>query len=253
MATGLAGKLKLELATLAQRHGVAPPAPIILPPAPASMDDVAVEGFAATRNMPLDRIMLRGWCFPILPWEMDKPKVRLLYKHKDDEVAGTIQRLAYDDHGQLKIKANITHPFAKLCGGFSVSAKILAYEMRETDDPKRFHAFVTNAELDEISLTNEPADPTALITRRGCPSSVVKNFDIIQKQLANVQALVAALPPHLFAAAPVREPPTTRRHPTVGDTMHGDAFWADFPKRAPKPKPRTSFGELADHLRNLEA
>ena len=89
-ATGLATRMKIELAELARRHNVAPPVPITLPPVVATVDDVVVEGLCATRNMPLDRIMLRGWCFHLTPREMNQPKVALLYKHKDDEVAGTI-------------------------------------------------------------------------------------------------------------------------------------------------------------------
>ena len=66
------------------------------------MDDVILEGFAATRNLPLDRIMLRGWAFPILPWQQDNPPVPLLYKHDAAQVAGKIERLAYDERGQLR-------------------------------------------------------------------------------------------------------------------------------------------------------
>ena len=61
-----------------------------------------------------------------------------------------------------------------------------------------------------MSVTDQPADLTALITRRGRPSSsLAKNYDVVQKHLANVQRLVAALPLQLFAA-PQRKPSSPR-------------------------------------------
>jgi hypothetical protein len=52
-----------------------------------------------------------------------------------------------------------------------VSVKILKYELRDVDDPKNFHALVYQGELAEVSLTDSPADPAAIITRRGRPLS----------------------------------------------------------------------------------
>ena len=59
MVIGLAAKMKSELAALAARHNVAPPVPITVPMAPACLDDIVVEGYAATKSMPLDRVRLR--------------------------------------------------------------------------------------------------------------------------------------------------------------------------------------------------
>jgi hypothetical protein len=45
-----------------------------------------------------------------------------------------------------------------------------------------------------------------------------------------------------------------RRWPSKGDHMIGANFESYYVTRAPsQPRPKTSFAELADHLRNMEA
>jgi hypothetical protein len=256
--SGLAGRMKSELAALARRHNVPPPVPITVPPVVTSMDDVVVEGFAATKNMPLDRVRLRPWCIPILPWKQDNPATPLLYKHDENQIAGTIERLAYDEQGQLYVRATVTHPFAKTCGAFSISLQIVKYELRDVDDPQNFHALVYQGELAEVSLTDQPADLTALVLQRSRPLAGVKSYDTIQKQLAHVQALVAALPAHVFAAAPQREPSSPRREVTPQDRIRLAAIHERAARRyyasISLPASTSSFSTMAAELnRRLEA
>jgi hypothetical protein len=46
----------------------------------------------------------------------------------------------------------------------SIAATIERYELRDQDDPQHFHALITRADLDEISLTPKPANSACVIT-----------------------------------------------------------------------------------------
>ena len=58
----------------------------------------------------------------------------------------------------------VDHIEAKRCGGLSVCATIHAYQLRDVDDPLRFHALITDAEID--ALTDRPANPQAIVLNR---------------------------------------------------------------------------------------
>ena len=201
MTSGKAIQMRAELDALRRRHGVPPPMPVTVPSVAPTMDDVVVSGYAATRAMPLDRIMLRGWCFPILPWQEDDPPIPLLYKHDPNQIAGLIRNLSYDNAGQLRIRCDVTHSFAKTCGGFSISAKILAYELRQVDDPANFHAFVTSGELAEVSLTDVPADLTALVTARTRITGWDKSYVALQKSIDHFKQTLATVSSRLLVPA----------------------------------------------------
>jgi hypothetical protein len=205
--SGLAMRMRSELAELARKHRVADPVPVIIPPVSPPPGDVIVEGLAVTRNLPLDRIALRPWALRILPWQEDNPpNVRLLYKHDASRVAGKVLRLAYDARGQLEVRAQVSDPFAKACNAFSISARIDRYELRDVDK-QSFHAMVLEGEVDEVSLVTHPADPTALVLRRLQPAPMVTNYATLTEQVARLKEMVKALPPELLTtSAPRREP-----------------------------------------------
>jgi hypothetical protein len=91
---------------------------VTIPPSRPPMGDVIVEGLATTRATPLDRIAIRPWSIPIPPWEMDAPKVRLLYKHDVAQPAGVIERIEHDALGQIRLRARVNHPFGKRSARF---------------------------------------------------------------------------------------------------------------------------------------
>jgi hypothetical protein len=60
----------------------------------------------------------------------------------------------------------VTGAEAKLCSGLSIAATVKAFEMCDVDDPVNYHALVTSADLDEVSLTLAPEDKTCLVDWR---------------------------------------------------------------------------------------
>jgi hypothetical protein len=220
---GLAARMKLELAELARRHRVPDPIPVTIPPSPPPMGDVILEGLATSREVPLDRVKMRPWFCPLWPNGQDNPPVKLLYQHDTTQPAGKIERLEWDARGQLRIRARVSHSYAKTAGAFSVSAKVLAYELRDVDTPN-FYALVTSAEIpDEISLTHTPCDPHALVLHRSAPSALDENYAKTLASVNRLKAMVAALPSQLIlvAAAPQREPAmaSPRREMTPQDRI----------------------------------
>ena len=153
--TGNAMRMKLELAALMQKHGYAVEPHFIKSTAPVDYP-LDVSGLASTTDIDLGRQKFRGWAFDNLCLALKGyPLPKLLYKHDDDQIAGRITSLGYDDKGRLRISAEVTHPLAKLCSAFSVGAKLNTYEIKDADNTN-FHALITSAEITEISLTDCP-------------------------------------------------------------------------------------------------
>ncbi len=161
----MAMTMRLALARLAVRHGIAAK-PCSLPlfdPVDGPLD---VEGLASTVDVDLDRARFRAYAFCNLSLFLKGYALPpLLYRHDETQVAGEIDSLTYDEHGNVRVRCTVTHEQAKRCGAFSIRAKILAYELRETET-RDFHAVVTDAEIVEVSLTDCPANPRALVQHR---------------------------------------------------------------------------------------
>jgi prohead serine protease len=201
MTGGLAFRIRLELAQLAQRHAshhTVAAQPIVIPLSEPVDYPVTIEGLAATTDIDLEHTRFRRYEFPLLPWSTEFPP--LLYKHDPAQIAGRIESLDYDAEGRLRIRAYVDHPMARRCGAFSIRGTIVAYELRDTDNAN-FHALVPNAELTEISLTDTPANPQALVRHRykaapfaayldtiGKTSELmIRRVEIVQQQLAMLQ------------------------------------------------------------------
>jgi hypothetical protein len=104
--------------------------------------------------------------------------IPLLYKHRADQVVGRIDALEYDDAGQLLIRAHVTHELARRCNAFSVCATVREYEIVNPERPD-FYGLIKQATLDEISLTDVPANPQAWVRQRydvcaQCSSSTMR-------------------------------------------------------------------------------
>ena len=88
------------------------------------------------------------------------------------------------------------------------------------------------------------------------PVPPLQFFDAALRYVDAIKTLVTLLPALSAATksegAAVRKD-TRRSRPLVGDNMVGNAIWADLPQRAPSRRPKSSFSELAEHLRNVEA
>jgi hypothetical protein len=100
------------------------------------------------------------------------------------EDVGHTEALRYDDSGQLRITAVIDHPEARRAPGLSVAVKVIEYELRDVESKENFHAVINRAEILEISMTDRPAHPDALVLTR-CPvhSPAAEFYDIVNTQV----------------------------------------------------------------------
>jgi hypothetical protein len=156
---GEALKMRYQLCELARRHRIPDPAPIATVPLLEPVEhDLIVEGLAATPDVDRHRMKFRPWCFSFLPWEKLPP---LRYRHA--EPAGELEDMRFDERGRLLVRARVTHPEAKRCSHFSVAALIEAWELRDADDPQAFHSLITAATIADITLTDRPCNPAAIV------------------------------------------------------------------------------------------
>jgi hypothetical protein len=251
MPTGAGLKMRVELAALANKFGIAAPRPVSIPLAPPVACPMLLCGQASSADVDLERMAFAPFCFGL-----PRPShVKLLYRHDPATSAGTIEELKYSERGALQVSALVTHELSRRLGGFSIGCWIEKYELVNIDSPA-FFARVTSARLEEISLTSEPASPTALVrTRFPGPAhrayyETMESFVDVIRKFVTVLPQIAALTPQPTEGATVHK--AARRGPQIGDIMYGGAVWSDLPAR-PSSKPRSSFGALADHLRTLEA
>jgi hypothetical protein len=100
MTSGLALQMQLELSRLGKRHGVAPKPHFVALADPID-GPVAVTGFASTTDVDVVRQKFRAYAFNNPCLYLKKfPLPKLLYRHDENQVAGTISSLGYDDKGQ---------------------------------------------------------------------------------------------------------------------------------------------------------
>ena len=166
MTSGLAMQMQLELSALMRRHGFAPrPSAVALS---APLDHIVdVVGYAATTDIDFTRQRFRAYAFNNLCLTLKGyPLPPLHYKHDESRIVGEIISLKYDDRGQLRISARVDDPTARRANAFSIGARILAYEIRDADSAENVHALISAAELVEISLSDCPANPFAIIQHR---------------------------------------------------------------------------------------
>ena len=109
----------------------------------------------------------------------------LLWKHDPDQVAGKIEDIDYDSEGNLLVRAEVDHPLARRAGAFSIAARVNDYEMRDTDG-ENFYAIINNAELTEISLTDTPSNPEALVMDRHRVSPQVQYLELMTARVAKL-------------------------------------------------------------------
>jgi hypothetical protein len=180
---GQALRMKVELARLAARHGVAPSPPVSVPSAPPSAGPQILAGFASTPHVDLERVRFRPFALGWLPWRMPP----LCHRHGAAEV-GVITELAYTESGALRICCTVDDDAAKLCNAFSVTATVSDYTLVDTDGPN-FYAVVKNGWLDSVSLTPTPANPQALVRFRH-RHAAPEFFTLMQRRVACLQGLL---------------------------------------------------------------
>lgn len=155
-----------------------------------------LEGYASTCCLDLDRVQMRRFAFGY-PLPKDLPP--LLFKHDVDQPAGRVQSLEYDDEGNLRIRAVVDHPLARRMGAFSIGAKVLDYEMRDADG-ENFYALISSAELVEISCTDSPANPRALVKHRYPASAEVQFLEDVKQKVVLLAKLATLIGDHRWAS-----------------------------------------------------
>ncbi|WP_439407937.1 hypothetical protein ACNJX9_04405 [Bradyrhizobium sp. DASA03076] len=235
--TGEAIRMRLELKRLARKYRIAPAQCSPTAPLPPVDGDWVFEGFAAPTVIDHERTKFAPHCW--LPFKSDIP---LLYRH--GRPAGEVLKVRATDEG-LHVRALVRDNESKRCTHFSVAATIHGYQLRDIDDGERFHALVTCATLDEITLTNAPANPAAMVLHRCRQSAAVEFYDIVKRGIVCAQGVVAAL--RVINAAQSVPPQTA-----VGLLKRSVR---DLPRSGPtqikaptRPRPKTEFRTLVDAI-----
>lgn len=184
-------EMRLRIKRLQREHQVEA-LPVHIPLAAPVDHPMILEGYVSTTALDLEHVKMRPWAFT---WPRPCKDVPLLHKHNRNEVAGTVDELTYDDKGNLTIRATVTHPEARRCGAFSVAAKVVDYTMHDTDGPN-FYAVIRRAELTEISLTDKPANPSALVRYRYRPWPHVQFYSQIGEKVGRLVQLVTIIKEH---------------------------------------------------------
>ena len=145
-----------------------------------------IEGLASTvGNVDAERVLFTAFAFGNpLPQH-----IPLTYEHDLDQLAGTVDELKYDLHGNLEVRATVTHQRAKLCGGFSIGVRALAFEIRNADRAD-FYAEISSAELTELALTDFPVNPRALVKSRSRVPPHSEYFLLMQQRVRALQKRV---------------------------------------------------------------
>jgi phage head maturation protease len=186
---GTALAMRLKLRHLMQKHRVHNE-PCKIPLTAPTEYPMHLEGYCTTDSVDGDRCAFRKYAFGY-PLRRQYRDVPLLYKHDPNQVAGKIDDLEYD-FGNLCVWATVTHPEAKRCGAFSIAATVIDYEIVNGDTPD-FFALIKSAELNEISLTDNPSNPHALVMDRYRVSPAVQTLDLLTEKMKRLQHMTVLI------------------------------------------------------------
>lgn len=185
---GQALRMKYQLSQLRERHRITPPDRHIISFAPPTDHPLILEGLAVTPDVDLDRQRIRPYALGWLAWSMPP----LLFRHDADQVAGQIKTLEYRPNGSLFIRALVDHPVARRCHHWSVGVTVKEFELVDVERPD-FYANIKQGWLDEITLTDRPANPRAVVTQRYQSPAAVEQWDLIGQHLSTVGKMIKLL------------------------------------------------------------
>jgi hypothetical protein len=195
--TGAALQMRYQLAALAKKHGHASlgsQVPVAEPPLLSTTElPILVRGVAAATTIDAARQKFAPHCFT---WDDELPP--LLYRHDEGRLAGRILSLAHDASGRLIITAEVSDPVAAACTSFSVGATVNAFTMVDEARPT-FHALITAARCEEVSLTPTPANADCIITSRHPPCAMVKYCDLVGQGIAVIGKMAQVVVAHAVA------------------------------------------------------
>jgi hypothetical protein len=169
---GLALALRRDLAELAGRHNVAPSSGQLVQSLPECDERACIlSGYATVPTIDLEHMCFARHSLGWYPWALPK----LLWRHREEEV-GRVLSLEWDGTG-LRANVETSHLEAMNAPGFSVCVTIEKYELKNTNSPDYF-AEITRGWLENISLTDRPAHPMALIHQRAPACAQVAFLDL---------------------------------------------------------------------------
>jgi len=107
--TVTAMQMQLQVKQLMRDRGITLK-PYFVPLSAPTDYPVEIEGLASTTDVDLSRQKFRAYAFCNLFLTLKGYELPpLYYKHDESQIAGTIDALSYDDKGNLKIRAEVTH------------------------------------------------------------------------------------------------------------------------------------------------
>jgi hypothetical protein len=144
-----------------QRRYRCVPTPHVMALGPPQSGPVIVTGIAADCSRDRDHMELAPGAL-ILP--SDCRTLPLLSRHDPTKRVGEVQQLDYDGR-TLRIRARVEHAEARRLCGFSIGMRLLDGELINADSAN-FYGLLKRAEISEISLTDRPSNPHALVLDR---------------------------------------------------------------------------------------
>ena len=182
--------MRLKLDRLRRHHGHQLK-PVTVPLAQPTTRAQVLSGNATTVTVDLQRQKFRGWCFGAIHRQPFPP---LYFKHQPSSgEVGTIDRLEYDSDGALVITVTVTCPLARRANAFSIGCTVGNFEILDAASPHDFHALITAALIDEISLTDTPANPLALVARRRDVCAMSEFYETAASATRRISQAIALL------------------------------------------------------------
>jgi hypothetical protein len=164
-------EIRWRLRQLRHKHRLEPE-PRSLSLAEAARGPVIIIGIVSTPDLDHDRMQLLPHACRPLP---EPGHVRLLLHHDPTRIVGRVEQLFYDSTVNLRIRARVEDAAACRMPALSPGLRLLDGELVDADGPQ-FRAILRRAVIDEVSLTDKPANAAALITHR-MPSAVTDFHD----------------------------------------------------------------------------
>lgn len=178
--------LHRQLQKLFIRDGLGPPHLAEAPLADDIGNPTIIDGIASTGDRDLEHCRFAPRAFG----DLSSVRIPLLYDH--EQPAGTIDRLSYDASGRLLADVTATHATARRCVAFSVGARVREYTIIDNGRGD-FEAFITHAELTDLSLVRFPVNPQCKVLSRRllCPQAMF--YELMRQRLVIVSKMLAHL------------------------------------------------------------
>lgn len=234
--------MKEKLAALMHQHRMRPIERAALPLLAPTAGPQIIEGIAANSTIDADRTSFQPGS---LSWPDDLGKLPFLTRHDSNRPAGKVLSLHYNRGGSLQIRALAEDPEARRMAGLSIAATVIEAELRSEDSPSGFHFIIHRARIDEISLTPQPSNASALVTSRRDVTSFDNTSDAVQAAVIRAQRALEVL--HQSWSNPAPAPPPSPRLATRALRPAPGLILGNVPVALLR-RPQTSFSTLVARL-----